>query len=314
MRYCDRWTSLALAAGLLLPAVYSLAQSEVTDETILEAEARDKPSPPGDEASSEMAESVEDAEAMKGDDDRKDVEIVTQGELEGEPVDDGFDSDKARRSYAIGMNIAQSFEMGGLDIDPEIVAEGLVDQASGEETRLSQQRAESILMVLQQEMMAKQQQMRAEQMQQMQAEQEKLGAENTAKGQKFLDENKEKDAVKVTDSGLQYEIVEEGDGPKPGPNDSVTIHYTGQLIDGTEFDTSRDGDPITYDVDGFVPGFSEGLQLMNVGSKAKLYIPGDIGYGLNAPPAIGPNSVLIFDVELLDAKGPKATELEPLGD
>lgn len=148
----------------------------------------------------------------------------------------------------------------------------------------------------------------------MQADQEKAGAENAAKGQAFLKENKQKDGVQVTDSGLQYEIIEEGDGSKPGPNDSVTIHYTGTLVDGTEFDSSRGGDPITYDVGGFVPGFSEGLQQMNVGSKAKLYIPGEIGYGLNAPPAIGPNSVLIFDVELLDAKGPEATTLEPLGD
>lgn len=157
MRMNDRWTCLAAALGLMLPASYVAAQSEVADETVLKSESRDKPSPPQSDNDVEA-----DGEAAATDEMREatDAVVVTQGDLEGEMPDDGFDSDKERRSYAIGMNIAQSFDQGGLDIDPEIVAEGLLDQANGDELRLTQESAESVLMVLQQEMMAKQQQMR----------------------------------------------------------------------------------------------------------------------------------------------------------
>jgi FKBP-type peptidyl-prolyl cis-trans isomerase len=128
------------------------------------------------------------------------------------------------------------------------------------------------------------------------------GAENAAAGEAFLTENAAKPGVVVTESGLQYEILRDGEGASPTSEDQVTIHYKGTLIDGTQFDSSYDrGEPATFGVAGVIPGFGEGLQLMTVGSQYRFFIPSDIGYGPGGSGGvIGPNATLIFEVELLE--------------
>jgi FKBP-type peptidyl-prolyl cis-trans isomerase len=123
---------------------------------------------------------------------------------------------------------------------------------------------------------------------------------NASEGEAFLAENAQTEGVEVTESGLQYQVLREGDGASPGPEDRVRVHYRGTLIDGTEFDSSYDGEPAEFAVGGVIPGFSEGLQLMDVGSQYRLVIPSEIGYGPQGSRSIGPNATLIFEVELLD--------------
>jgi FKBP-type peptidyl-prolyl cis-trans isomerase len=128
-----------------------------------------------------------------------------------------------------------------------------------------------------------------------------LQNENLAKANAFLEENGKKDGVMTTASGLQYRIVKEGDGPMPTATSSVTVHYTGSLMDGTEFDSSRRrGQPATFSVTGVIEGWTEGLQLMKVGSVFEFYIPPSLGYGQNGNQRIPPNALLIFEVELLE--------------
>ena len=125
--------------------------------------------------------------------------------------------------------------------------------------------------------------------------------DNKTLGREFLEENAKNDSVTVTQSGLQYMVLKEGTGAKPGPTDEVTVHYTGRLLDGTVFDSSVDrGEPATFPLDKVIPGWTEGLQLMSEGSKYRLFIPSDLAYGSKgAGEQILPNSMLIFDVELI---------------
>jgi FKBP-type peptidyl-prolyl cis-trans isomerase len=134
----------------------------------------------------------------------------------------------------------------------------------------------------------------------MNAEREAEAAENRAAGDAYLAENQARDGVMVTESGLQYEVLQEGSGESPGPEDQVRIHYTGTLIDGTEFDSSVGGDPAQFGVGGVIPGFSEALQLMSPGARYRVVIPSDIAYGPNGSGTIGPDAVLIFEIELLE--------------
>ncbi|MEK1941659.1 MAG: FKBP-type peptidyl-prolyl cis-trans isomerase, partial [Pseudomonas sp.] len=144
----------------------------------------------------------------------------------------------------------------------------------------------------------------------------KLAEESAAAGKKFLEENKKRDGVTTTASGLQYEVVKKADGPQPKASDVVTVHYEGKLTDGKVFDSSVErGSPIDLPVSGVIPGWVEALQLMHVGEKIKLYIPSELAYGAQSPsPAIPANSVLVFDLELLGIKDPSAAaapEAEP---
>lgn len=128
------------------------------------------------------------------------------------------------------------------------------------------------------------------------------GQMHAESGRQFLEENAQRPGVQTTASGLQYEVVQEGSGPKPRATDTVSVHYRGTLIDGTEFDASdRAGDPVTFPLNRVIPGWTEGVQLMSVGSVYKLYLPAELGYGARgAPPDIPPNATLIFEVELVD--------------
>ena len=124
--------------------------------------------------------------------------------------------------------------------------------------------------------------------------------DNATIGREFLEENAKNDSVTQTESGLQYMVLKEGTGAKPGPTDNVTVHYTGRLLDGTVFDSSVDGEPATFPLNRVIPGWTEGLQLMSEGAKYRLFIPSELAYGENgAGDKILPNSTLIFDVELI---------------
>lgn len=202
----------------------------------------------------------------------------------------GFENAAAKRSYALGMDIGNSLKELPVELNVDALAEGVRDTVSGGETRLSQQELQAVMQTFVQDMQAAQQK---------QAQQ--LAQANLEAGKQFLVENKDKEGVQVTESGLQYKVVEEGSGPSPDTNDSVTVHYEGRLIDGTVFDSSRKrGEPVTFPVDAVIPGWTEALQLMQEGATYMLYIPPKLAYGERGAGAqIGPNETLVFEVELL---------------
>jgi FKBP-type peptidyl-prolyl cis-trans isomerase len=194
--------------------------------------------------------------------------------------------------YSIGSRIASDLASQGIEIDPARFAQAISDALTGGEPQLSYEQIQQVMMNFQMQLQAKQ----AQQMQQ----QQEMGAANAELGAAFLEENALKEGVQVTDSGLQYKVLEPGEGPTPGPKSIATVHYRGTLIDGTEFDSSYErGEPATFPLSGVIPGWTEALQLMPVGSKYELVIPAELAYGEAGRPGIPPNSVLIFQVELL---------------
>ncbi|SDS83150.1 FKBP-type peptidyl-prolyl cis-trans isomerase [Pseudomonas fuscovaginae UPB0736] len=197
-----------------------------------------------------------------------------------------------KASYGIGLNMGKSLAQEGMDdLDSKAVAQGIEDAIGKKEQKLKDEDLVEAFAALQK---------RAEE------RMAKLSEESAAAGKKFLEENGKKPGVVTTASGLQYEVVKKADGPQPKPTDVVTVHYTGKLTNGTTFDSSVDrGSPIDLPVSGVIPGWVEGLQLMHVGEKYKLFIPADLAYGAQSPsPAIPANSVLVFDLELLAIKDP----------
>jgi FKBP-type peptidyl-prolyl cis-trans isomerase len=201
-----------------------------------------------------------------------------------------FKTPKDKVSYALGMNIGANLHRQSIEVDPNLVRQGLEDALAGGKTLLSEDEARATLTELQSDIRKKQQ----EKMQQ-------AGEANKKEGDAFLAANKAKDAVVTLPSGLQYKILTSGTGPKPTASDSVVCNYRGTLIDGKEFDSSyKRGQPATFPVSGVIKGWTEALQLMPVGSKWQLVIPSDLAYGERGTGAdIGPNAVLIFEVELL---------------
>jgi FKBP-type peptidyl-prolyl cis-trans isomerase len=195
-------------------------------------------------------------------------------------------SDKVKdASYCIGMSVAGSLMGQNLgDIDPQRFLKGLTDVLDQHELEFDAQRANDIIQDYLEEVSTKQ------------------FAQFKAEGESFLLENAKRKEIKVTTSGLQYEVLESGEGRTPGPMDRVTVHYHGTLIDGTVFDSSlQRGTPATFGVNQVIKGWTEALQLMKEGAKYRLYIPQELGYGANPHPggAIKPYMALIFDVELL---------------
>ncbi|WP_313086393.1 FKBP-type peptidyl-prolyl cis-trans isomerase [Pseudomonas sp.] len=196
-----------------------------------------------------------------------------------------------KASYGIGLNMGKSLAQEGMaDLDSKAVAQGIDDAMGKKEQKLTDEQLMEAFSYLQK---------RAEE------HVAEMNKEAAAAGKKFLEENAKRDGVKTTDSGLQYEVVKQADGPQPGPDDVVTVHYEGKLTGGTVFDSSiKRGTPIDLPVSGVIPGWVEGLQLMHVGEKYKLYIPSELAYGEQSPsPLIPANSVLVFDLELLGIKG-----------
>ena len=204
-----------------------------------------------------------------------------------------LDTPKNRISYTIGVNIGQDFKTQNMDVDPDLLLMGLKDTLSGKELQLTEEEMVQEIQNFQQEMQAK-----------LAAEMEQMATENKASGEAFLADNAKKEGVVVTESGLQYKIIEPGQGDSPGPADVATVHYRGTLIDGTQFDSSYDrGQPATFPVGGVIAGWSEALQLMKPGSKWQLFIPAELAYGeRGAGREIGPNATLLFDVELISVE------------
>jgi FKBP-type peptidyl-prolyl cis-trans isomerase len=197
---------------------------------------------------------------------------------------------KDKVSYAIGMNLGQGMKKDSLEIDPNILAQGLKDTMTGSKPLMTEEEAKTVMTDLRNEMIKKQQ-----------AQAQRIGDANKAAGQQFLAANKAKEGVVTLPSGLQYKVLKEGTGPKPAATDTVVCNYRGTLVDGTEFDSSyKTGKPASFPVNHVIKGWTEALQLMPVGSKWQLFIPSDLAYGERSPGAeIGPNSTLVFEIDLL---------------
>jgi FKBP-type peptidyl-prolyl cis-trans isomerase FklB len=219
-------------------------------------------------------------------------------------------TDKDKQSYAIGMSIAKSLQNQSkyVDLDPKILEQGLKDSLSGGKTLLTEEEMRTTLTALQVLVRQKAQEMQA----QLQKEMQEKAEANKKAGDEFLATNKTKEGVVSLADGLQYKVLTEGTGPKPTASDTVECNYRGTLIDGTEFDSSyKRGQPLTIGVSGAIKGWTEALQMMPVGSKWELYVPSDLAYGpRNAGPQIGPNSTLVFQIELLSIK-PKPVAASP---
>ena len=196
---------------------------------------------------------------------------------------------RQKASYAIGMDIGANFKRQALDIDAKALAAGLADTLAGK-PQLTEAESKQVLNEFRTEMMAK-----------MEAKQKIDGEKNAKEGEAFLTANSKKEGVKTTASGLQYKVLKTGSGKSPQASDTVKVHYHGTLVDGSVFDSSvQRGEPATFPVGQVIPGWTEVLQLMKEGDKWQVYIPGKLAYGERSPsPKIGPNSTLIFDVELL---------------
>jgi FKBP-type peptidyl-prolyl cis-trans isomerase FklB len=203
---------------------------------------------------------------------------------------------KDKVSYSIGMEIGKNLKKGPFEVNQDFLLKGIKDAFSGEKPLMTDQEITEVMTAFQKEIMAKQQEM-----------QKKLGEKNKAEGEAFLAENKKKEGVKTLPSGLQYKVIKAGAGKKPKATDTVTVQYRGSLVNGTEFDSSyKRGTPATFPVTGVIPGWTEVLQLMEVGAKWEVVIPSNLAYGERSAGAqIGPNSTLIFEVELISVQEAK---------
>ncbi len=189
---------------------------------------------------------------------------------------------KDKLSYAIGVDVGNSLKKNSIDVDMNVLMQGMKDAFSGKPQMTDQQIKETMI-----------------------AYQKEQAEKNKKAGEAFLAENKKKSGVVTMPSGLQYKIVKKGTGKSPKATDTVTVNYRGTLIDGTEFDSSyKRGQPATFPVNGVIPGWTEALQLMKEGAKWELFIPADLAYGATGRPGIPPNSTLIFEVELISISTP----------
>jgi len=198
-------------------------------------------------------------------------------------------TEKEKLSYTMGQQIGEGIKQDKLDVDTETLTLGLTHSLNGEKSLLDNAEMRAVIEDFQKKMQA-------------QANSAKQGSADT--GAKFLAENASNEGVLVLESGMQYIVINEGTGEKPTATDTVDVHYEGSLINGTIFDSSiKRGKPATFPVNGVIQGWQEALQLMNVGSKWKVFIPSELAYGENgAGGAIGPNETLIFEMELLNIK------------
>lgn len=203
-----------------------------------------------------------------------------------------LDDAKQRISYTIGLNIGRDFVKQEVEVDTTALMAGVRDGLAGQKPRLTDEQMMTEVQSFREAMMAKQE-----------AKAKALADKNKAEGEAFLAKNAKEVGVVVRESGLQYKVLKEGTGPMPKADAIVSVHYRGTLLDGTEFDSSyARNEPLVLPVGGVIPGWTEALTLMKEGSKWQLYIPAALAYGEDgAPPAIGPNAALLFEVELISA-------------
>jgi FKBP-type peptidyl-prolyl cis-trans isomerase FklB len=210
---------------------------------------------------------------------------------------------KEKASYAIGMNIGKNLKRDSVEIDPAVLSRGLRDALAGNKLLLTDDEAKAALTALQAEVRATEE-----------AKLKAVALENKRAGDAFLAANKAKEGVVTLPSGLEYKIIKAGTGPKPTADDTVLCHYRGTLVDNTEFDSSyKRNEPLKIPVGGVIKGWTEAIQLMPVGSKWQLFIPSDLAYGERGAPGspIGPNSTLIFEVELISIEPKQAPKEAP---
>ena len=201
-----------------------------------------------------------------------------------------LDNNDSKASYAIGQDIGRNLKPAAGHLDMDAFIKGIEDMLDDVDPALPPEELQAAIQQFSQEVSEEQE-----------AERVAQAEVNAAAGEAYLAENGAKEGVITTESGLQYEVMREADGPMPTDADQVTIHYRGTLIDGTEFDASYDGPPATFAVGGVIPGFTEALKLINVGGQIRVVIPGHLAYGPNGNGGdIGPNAVLIFEMELLE--------------
>lgn len=196
-----------------------------------------------------------------------------------------------RVNYIFGLNMAENAKNNGLALEPEALALAAEDVRDEKDPRLSEEEIAETMQAFQEQ-----------QMQEREVSEREASERNLAEGQAYLEENLKKEGVQETDSGLQYRVLEEGDSEeKPAAEDTVTVHYTGTLIDGEVFDSSVErGEPTSFPLNSVIDGWTEGLQLMSPGDKYELVIPPDLGYGSSTRGPIPPSATLVFEVELLD--------------
>lgn len=201
-----------------------------------------------------------------------------------------LESDDQKASYGIGLNVGNQITDSRDRLDRSAFMRGVEDALQGNEPAVPREEIQPALQAFAEEVQAA-----------ANAAREEMAVENEAAGRAFLEENAEREEVTTTETGLQYEVLREGDGPVPTAADQAQLHYRGTLVDGTEFDTSYGGEPAVFGVGAVIPGFAEALQLMPVGSHYRVWIPSDLAYGpQGSGPIIGPNAVLVFEIELLD--------------
>ena len=209
--------------------------------------------------------------------------------LTGSVLAADLETEAQKLGYIIGMDIGSSLKEQGTDLDLDALFMAIKNTYNGEPLAMTPEEAAAI-----RESFIAKRRAAAE------ADRQSIGATNAAEGDKFLLENRTKEGVQITDSGLQYKVLEMGDGERPAATDKVTVHYRGTLLNGEEFDSSyARGEPVSFALNQVIPGWTEGVQLMPVGSKFMFYIPPNLAYGPSGGGPIGPNATLIFEVELM---------------
>ncbi len=211
----------------------------------------------------------------------------------GFTADSALKTQREKTSYALGVEVGSNLKRQGVDLDAALIAKGLQDALAGGTMLLTEAEVREVVQAFQRELMAKQQEA-----------QKSVSAKAKAEGEAVLAANATKEGVVTLPSGLQYKVITPGSGASPKASDTVTVHYRGRLIDGTEFDSSyKRNEPTSFPVGGVIPGWTEALQLMKVGAKWELYIPAKIAYGdRGAGGVIPPGATLVFEVELLSIK------------
>lgn len=196
-------------------------------------------------------------------------------------------------SYMLGQNFGQGLKQNMIECNVQSLVAGLSDALSGAPSKYTEAQLDACRGRFEQEMQQK-----------MMGRMQQAGDKNAKAGADFLAKNKTADGVQTTPTGLQYKVIKQGTGPTPAATDQVRVHYRGTLMDGTEFDSSYGGEPATFPVNQVIPGWTEALQKMKVGDKWQLFVPSELAYGAQSPgPPIEPNSLLIFEVELLGVNG-----------